>query len=172
MTLLSTTESIKSLRNQTKGIQNCIHFNNAGASLLSDPVFNAVGLFLDNERNYGGYETFHKYENELEDFYSNAAKLLNAKASEIAFIENATRAWDMAFYSIDFQPEDVILTSQAEYGSNYISYLQLQKQKGIEVKVIPNDQHHQTSILEVLKPIFFHFLKTQKCHHHFARPSF
>lgn len=153
MVKLSTKDLIETIRSETKGIENRIHFNNAGSSLMSDPVFNAVSKYQEEERNIGGYETFHKYETELGDFYEVAAKLINAKPQEIAFCENATRAWDLAFYSIPFEKGDEIITSQAEYGSNYIAYLQLAKSKGVEIKVIPNNSHQETSIHELEKLI-------------------
>lgn len=141
------------LRKETRGVSEYIHFNNAGASLISDPVFEAHLEYLHCEHEMGGYETFHKYKDELEGFYASVAKFINCKPKEIAFIENATRAWDMAFYSFPFQEGDVILTSVAEYASNYISYLQLKKRKGIEVVVVPNDEHEQTSVSELEKLI-------------------
>jgi selenocysteine lyase/cysteine desulfurase len=61
-------------------------------------------------------------------------------------VENATRAFDMAFYAIPFKPGDRILTSVAEYASNVISYYQVAKKTGAVVEVVPNDESGQLSI--------------------------
>ena len=149
----SPTRNLDRLRDETRGLNNVIHFNNAGASLMADPVYEAVSGYLEEEREFGGYETFNRREAEINGFYSSCARLLNAEENEIAFIENATRAFNMAFYSFPFEPGDVILTSVAEYASNYISYLQLASKKSLQIKVIPNDQYNQTSTDELLKLI-------------------
>jgi selenocysteine lyase/cysteine desulfurase len=39
--------------------------------------------------------------------------LLGCTTDEIALVENATRGWDMAFYSLRFKAGDRILTSDA-----------------------------------------------------------
>ncbi len=61
-------------------------------------------------------------------------------------VENATRAWDMAFYSIPFEPGDRILTATAEYASNYIAFLQVARKTGAKVEPVPNDEHGQLSV--------------------------
>jgi selenocysteine lyase/cysteine desulfurase len=50
----------------------------------------------------------------------------------------------MAFYSLKFRPGDRILTAQAEYGANYVAYLQVAKRTGAVVEVIPNDAAGET----------------------------
>lgn len=138
--------NIAQIRAATPGTRNVIHFNNAGASLMPEPVSTAIINYLQEETSYGGYETAHKRSNQLEEVYSAIADFINADADEIAILENATAAWNMAFFAIDFQDGDRILTSMAEYASNYINYLKLQKSTDVEVEVIPSDEHGQVSI--------------------------
>src|SRR5206468_12321307 len=81
-----------------------------------------------------------------EGVYDSAASLLGCEREEIACVENATRAWDMAFYSLPFQPGDRILTAVAEYASNIIPMLQTAKRTGVQIEVIPNDGYGQVSV--------------------------
>jgi selenocysteine lyase/cysteine desulfurase len=97
----------------------------------------------------GGYEAAALADNKIAGFYPTVAKLINAKATEIAYTENATRAWDMVFYSLRFQPGDKIITAEAEYASNYIAFLQVAKRTGAVIEVIPNDASGQLSISEL-----------------------
>ncbi len=137
---------VEQLRSNTPGTQNVIHFNNAGASLMPKSVSETIVSYLDKESNYGGYETARKYRRELDQVYPNIADFINADSQEIALQQNATMAWNMAFFSIPFEDGDRILTSVSEYASNYIAYLKLQKQIDISIDVIPNTESGETSI--------------------------
>lgn len=75
------------------------------------------------------------------------------RAGEIAYVENATRGWDLAFYSLDFKPGDRILTCVSEYSSNYISYLQVAKKTGAEIVVVPDDKHGQIDLAALERAI-------------------
>jgi selenocysteine lyase/cysteine desulfurase len=140
-----TPEEIAQLRSDTPGCANVAHFNHAGASLMPVPVVDAVISHLLLEAECGGYEAADAAEERSHAVYSSTAALIGAKPSEIALIENATRAWDMAFYSIPFEPGDRILTSVAEYASNVIAFLQT-KERGVTVDVVPNDESGQMSV--------------------------
>lgn len=47
--------------------------------------------------------------------------MVNAAPDEIALIENATVAWQMAFYAVPFRDGDRILTAEAEYAALQIA---------------------------------------------------
>ncbi|MHC8350732.1 aminotransferase class V-fold PLP-dependent enzyme [Pseudomonas sp. RT4P38] len=144
--------NIEQLRADTPTVAQLIHFNNAGAALMPAPVIETMTRHIQLEASLGGYEAAGQQSAEVDNVYGAIARLINAQPDEIAVIENATRAWDMAFYSLPLQPGDVVLTSTTEYAGNYIPYLQLKQQRGIEIRVIPNDEHGQVS-LSALKDI-------------------
>jgi len=130
---------LKKLRDDTPGVDHCIHFNNAGAGLMPRPVIEAIKNHIDLEARIGGYEAKAQENERIEAAYDSIARLIGAKKSEIAFVENATVAWQLAFYSLQFAKGDRILTAEAEYAANYIAYLQMQKRTGCVIDVIPSD---------------------------------
>jgi cysteine desulfurase/selenocysteine lyase len=140
-------------RQETPGCTNVLHLNNAGASLMPRPVLDATVAHLQLEASIGGYEAAAQAHDALEHAYDAAATLLNCSRDEIAFVENATRAWDMAFYSIPFKPGDRILTAMAEYASNYIAYIQIAQKTGALIEPVPDDEHGQLSLDALRKMI-------------------
>ncbi len=92
---------LEGARSDTPGCAHVMHFNNAGSSLPPRPVVQAQIDHLTLEATIGGYEAAEQNHEQIEHTYTALAKLIGAQPSEIAFVENATRAWDAAFYSID-----------------------------------------------------------------------
>lgn len=84
-------------RLETPGCQHVTHFNNAGAALMPEPVLAATLDHLHREAQVGGYEAADQMTAELNEFHDVTADLLNCHPTEIAFVENATCAWDMAW---------------------------------------------------------------------------
>jgi len=133
-------------RGETPGCQTVLHFNNAGAGLMPQPVLDAVIKHLKLEAEVGAYEAEARSHDAVEHVYDAIAALIGCSRDEVAVVENATRAWDMAFYSLPLGPGDRILTAEAEYASNYIAYLQVARRTGARVEVVPDDEHGQISI--------------------------
>jgi len=140
------TIDIARLRADTPACEQQIFFNSAGSSLMPNPVYRAVLDHLALEQRIGGYAAEDDSEAVLEDFYDAFATLLNCERSEIAYVENATRAWDMAFYSLPLKEGDRILTAEAEYVSNFLAFLHQARRRGIEVDVAPSDASGQLDV--------------------------
>jgi cysteine desulfurase/selenocysteine lyase len=141
---------ISRLRAETAGCEHTTFFNNAGASLQPRPVVARVIEHLRLEEQIGGYEASDRVADELEGLYGSVARLLGCGSEEIAIQENATRAWEMAFYSLRFAPGDRIVTAETEYASNYIAFLQVARKTGAEICVVQSDQAGEVD-LEALR---------------------
>ena len=144
--MIETTFDVFRARQDTPGCEQVLHFNNAGAALMPRQVIDAVTGHLWLEAEIGGYEAADSAHDKVERVYDAISQLIGCQPEEIAIIENATRAWDMAFYSLPFKSGDRILTSMAEYASNYIPFLQIAQRTGAVVEAIPNDHNGQVSI--------------------------
>ncbi|WP_246251250.1 aminotransferase class V-fold PLP-dependent enzyme [Bradyrhizobium cajani] len=127
------------LRADTPGVAHRIHFNNAGAALMPSPVVDGMVAYLRREATIGGYEASAESTARLEGVYDSIARLVGSKREEIALTENATLAWQRAFYSLRFGPGDRILTTSAEFAANYVAFLQVARRTGARVEVIPDD---------------------------------
>jgi selenocysteine lyase/cysteine desulfurase len=134
---------VDALRALTPGCAHRVHLNNAGAGLLSQPTLDVMLAHLRREAEIGGYEAADAAQDDIAAVYTAVAELVGGSADEVALFDNATRAWNAAFYSVPLGPGDRILTGRAEYGSNVLAYLQVAKRTGAEVVVVPNDESGQ-----------------------------
>jgi selenocysteine lyase/cysteine desulfurase len=137
---------LERVRADTPGVEHVAHFNNAGSALPPHQVVDAVVEHLQREAEIGGYEASAEQRDRWEHTYDALAELIGAHRDEIAVIENATRAWDMAFYAFPFQAGDRILTGRAEYASNWIALKQVADRTGATIEVVPDDEHGQIDV--------------------------
>ena len=137
---------VERARADTPGCAHVTHLNNAGSALPPSAVVDAVVDYLHREAQIGGYEAADECREAWEHTYDSLARLVGGARDEIAVVENATRAWDMAFYGFRFAPGDRILTGQAEYASNWIALRQVAERTGAVVEVVPDDEHGQFDV--------------------------
>lgn len=135
---------IDKIRQDIRGLSDGkIFLNNAGSSLMPSSVVDSMINYLHQEEQYGGYEVAERNTKHLEEFYDETAKLINAKASNIAFATSATEAYTKALSSIIFKEGDVIITTADDYISNQITFISLQKKLKLNIirmKNLPDNE--------------------------------
>ncbi len=132
-------------RADTPACEGVTHLNNAGSALPPQVVVDEVIDYLRLEATIGGYEAADRESDRLGRVYDAGARLLGCGPGELAFTTNASEAWWRAFTSVPLQAGDRILTDRAEYVSNAYGLLQA-KARGVEVVVIPDDEHGQIDV--------------------------
>lgn len=137
---------IEKIRADSPAASRQTYLHNAGAALMPAPVVAAMKGHIDLESEIGGYAAADRESERLEAVYGSVARLLNAAPDEIALTENATVAWQMAFYALPFQRGDRILTAEAEYAANYVAFLQVARRTGAVIDVVPSDASGELDI--------------------------
>jgi selenocysteine lyase/cysteine desulfurase len=121
------------LRAETPGCKEKIHFNNAGAGLMAQPVLDAMIAHLDLEARRGGYEASDAAAEAIADVYDATADLLGCAPRNIAFVSSATDAYARALSAVPFESGDVILATLDDFVSNQIAFLSLRKRFGVRI---------------------------------------
>jgi cysteine desulfurase / selenocysteine lyase len=142
------TIDVDAARAATPGAEHVVHLNNAGAALAPGVVLDAQVAHLRREATVGGYEAAAEAEAEgrLGRTYEAIAELIGCEASEVAVVDSATRAWDLAVYSLPLGPGDRVLTTRAEYGANAIALLHLAGRTGCRIDLVDDDEHGQVDL--------------------------
>jgi len=127
------------LRSDTPGTDHVIHFDNAGASLMPTPVLEAVHRYLDVEMRVGGYAARKDMTPAIDAAYDSVARLIGAHPGDIAMTDAASRAWQLAFHSLGLGEGDRVLTTETEYVANWAAYVQVRRERGVVIDVVPSD---------------------------------
>lgn len=113
------------------------YFNNAGAGIMSEKTFNTVVDHMKLEMNIGAYNAAIARNENILEFYSYSAKMLNANSKEeIAFIDNSSRGWNLVLFGLDITKDDLIVTIESEYGTNLLTIYEVAKRTGCRVKIV------------------------------------
>jgi selenocysteine lyase/cysteine desulfurase len=115
-----------------------MHLNNAGAGLMPQPVLQAMTSHLELEARMGGYEAADAQTPAIEAAYAAVAQLLACPPANVAFVENATVAFQQALSAMPFERGDVILTTNNDYISNQIMFLSLARRWEVEIVRAPD----------------------------------
>ena len=113
--------------------ENFIYMNHAAVSPLSTRVRDAmIALVDDVTRN--GSANYDDWCCTYEQARQSAARLVNARTHEIAFMRNTSDALSAVANGIDWRSEDNVVTCNVEFPSNIYPWLRLCTERGISMK--------------------------------------
>lgn len=142
---------VAAVRADTPGCASVVHFNNAGAALPPRPVTEAVIAQLRLEEQIGGYEAAAAVIDRTEAVYASAASLIGADPDEIAVVESASRAWDLAFYGFRLTPGDRVLVDRARYPGHAVAMLQVAQRSGAVMELVNDDSTGQLDLADLAR---------------------
>jgi len=123
------------LRHQFPVTRNYIYFNHAAITPLSQSVKKEISKCLEQYCE-NGIVCNQEFIDIVEYTRKLAARLISAKASEIAFIKNTTQGILIAANGIRWKKGDNVLIPEKEFPANVYPWLNLAK-RGVEVRFIP-----------------------------------
>ncbi len=113
-----------------------IYMNHAGVAPLSRPVRDAMTGFLE-DATVNGAVNAKLWENAAEACRDVAAQLINADATEIAFMKNTTQGILIAANGIDWRAGDNVVTMAVEFPANVYPWWSLKERYGVQTRMVP-----------------------------------
>ncbi|PIR04964.1 MAG: hypothetical protein COV57_01605 [Candidatus Liptonbacteria bacterium CG11_big_fil_rev_8_21_14_0_20_35_14] len=121
---------------------NLVYLDSACSSLKPAPVIEAIVDYYQNFpacANRSIHSLGLKVTKEVEIARKNIANFIGAKQNEIIFTKNTTDSINLVAHSLDFKPNDIILTNDKEHNSNFLPW---QNHKIAQHKIISTKNGH------------------------------
>ncbi len=125
--------------------------NHAGVAPLSRRVKDAMVGFVE-DATLNGAVNVDTWTETVELCRSVAAQLINADATEIAFMKNTTQGILIAANGIDWHKGDNVVTTAVEFPANVYPWWSLKERYGVETRMVPEraGRIHLEDIIEAI----------------------
>ena len=110
--------------------------NHAGVAPLSRRVQEAMVGFMEDATLHGAVHA-DTWAETAEVCRTRAAQLINANATEIAFMKNTTQGILIAANGIDWQAGDNVVTTAVEFPANVYPWWSLKERYGVSTRMVP-----------------------------------
>jgi selenocysteine lyase/cysteine desulfurase len=113
------------------------HLNAAGAGLMPESVVAAIKSHLDIEARRGAHWAAADARHAVEETRILAGRLTGVAPTHLAFGEQASRLWALAFASMPLKRGDRILIARNDWGGNIVNAVRRAAAAGAEVVRLP-----------------------------------
>jgi len=111
------------------------YLNHAGVSPFSTRVAAVLHAHTEEQTTHAG-TVEHRWVKRVEEARKQAARLINATAAEIAFVDNTTQGLNYFARGIAWKKGDNVVLPRVEFPSNVYPWLSL-KEYGVRLKFVP-----------------------------------
>jgi len=111
--------------------QNLVYLNHAAVAPLCKPAADAMKHLADDCLNFGSLH-YDEWLAAYDGVRSAAARLVNAKPSEIALVKNTSEGISTVAMGLDWRPGDRIVAFREEFPANFFPWKRLEE-KGVAV---------------------------------------
>ncbi len=140
--------------------QDLIYLDNGATTLKPKCVIDSVVSYYSNycaNAHRGDYSISQKVDSMYENVREKIKNFIHANdSSEIVFTSGTTDGLNrivFGYFRKKLVEGDEVLITESEHASNVLPWFSLAKEKGIVVKYIPLDSHHEVTISNVKKSI-------------------
>ena len=140
--------------------QDLIYLDNGATTLKPKCVIDSVVSYYSNycaNAHRGDYSISQKVDSMYENVREKIKNFIHANdSSEIVFTSGTTdglNRFDFGYFRKKLVEGDEVLITESEHASNVLPWFSLAKEKGIFVKYIPLDSHHEVTVSNVKKSI-------------------
>ena len=132
------------IRNDFPILKNITYLDSASTSLTPKVVVDSISDYYNNYNaniGRGTYKTSLKATKKIQKTRDRIANLVNAKNNEIIFTLNTTTAINIIANGFPFEKNDNIIISNIEHHSNFLPWINLEKNNKINVKIAKADEN-------------------------------
>ena len=131
--------------------RNHVYFNHAAVAPISQPVYDRMMEYSRDLLEHGLVH-WREWGAAVERVRELGARLVNAAPDEIAFAPNTSAGLAMIANGITWKAGDNIVTSAAEFPSNYLPWQRISRQYGVDLRVVP-ERDGRLELAEILGQI-------------------
>ncbi len=119
-------------RDQFPVTQHLIYLNHAAVAPLSRRAAEAMQHLAEDAQDFGSLH-YDKWMATYERLRTSAAKLINAKSSEIAIVKNTSEGIATVAIGIAWKPGDIVVAFEEEFPANLYPWRRLEA-RGVEIR--------------------------------------
>jgi len=122
-------------------VEELVYLDHAAVAPISTRVAEALGRYATEASRRGAFHYGAFYDREIERVRQRAARLIGARADEVAFAKNTTEGLGIVANGIDWRRGDEIVICDLEYPSNVYPWWNL-RDRGVETVMLASRDGH------------------------------